>query len=172
MRSSAASVPVVLMSFSIIAHAGGMSPPPNPAIDMPGFLAIASEAAVYRESHRVSEDDFIALSREPGTVILDARSERMYTQLHVKGAINLVFSDIARESLRKAIPDRSTRILIYCNNNFSNAEAFFAYKVPPASLNLSTYIALYTYGYHNVYELAPQVDLRASRLPFEGRAVD
>jgi hypothetical protein len=36
-----------------------------------------------------------------------------------------------------------------------------------ASLNLSTYIALYTYGYENVYELGPLVDLASSRLSFE-----
>jgi hypothetical protein len=34
-------------------------------------------------------------------------------------------------------------------------------------LNLSTYIALYSYGYRNVYELAPLIDIRSSRLEFE-----
>ena len=36
-----------------------------------------------------------------------------------------------------------------------------------ASLNISTYIALYSYGYRNVYELAPQLDPEQSKLPFE-----
>ena len=36
-----------------------------------------------------------------------------------------------------------------------------------ASLNISTYIALYNYGYHNVYELAPQLDPEQSKLSFE-----
>ena len=36
-----------------------------------------------------------------------------------------------------------------------------------ASLNLSTYIALWTYGYRNVYELGPLVDLADSKLAFE-----
>ena len=36
-----------------------------------------------------------------------------------------------------------------------------------ASLNLSTYIALYTYGYDNVYELGPLVDIHASKLAFD-----
>jgi phage shock protein E len=34
-------------------------------------------------------------------------------------------------------------------------------------LNLSTYIALYNYGYRNVYELGPLIDIRTSRLAFE-----
>jgi phage shock protein E len=85
----------------------------------------------------------------------------------VEGAINLSFPDIAVDTLQKTIPDKSARILIYCNNNFKNAPGPFPTKRPSASLNLSTYIALYNYGYRNVYELLPVVDLEASKLPFE-----
>ena len=93
---------------------------------------------------------------------------RKYDQLHLAGAINLSFPDIAVETLRHTIPDRSTRILIYCNNNFVNSTGPFPTKLPMASLNLSTYIALYSYGYRNVWELAPQVDPTDSLLAFEG----
>lgn len=144
--------------------------PANPAIDMDGFLRVSAEAARHRESRRIDEDEFLRLAREPGTVILDARSERKYAELHVKGAINLSFPDIAVASLARTIPDKDTRILIYCNNNFANAEGPFPSKLPSASLNLSTFIALYDYGYRNVYELAPLVDLARSKLPFEGTA--
>lgn len=106
------------------------------------------------------------MSREPGTVVLDARSRDKYDELHVKGAINLPFPDIAIESLKATIPDKDTRILIYCNNNFANAEGAFPAKIARASLNLSTYIALYSYGYRNVYELGPLVELRQSKLEF------
>jgi hypothetical protein len=110
------------------------------------------------------------MSREPGTIVLDARSRQRFEQLHVKGAINLSFPDIAIDSLQKAIPDRNTRILIYCNNNFTDAEGPFPSKLPSASLNLSTYIALYNYGYRNVYELADTFELKASKLGFESGA--
>ena len=153
---------LVLALLTGIAHA-------NPAIDMPGYLQVSREAAEHRESRLVSEAEFIRISREPGTMILDARSRDKYDELHVAGAISLPFSDIAIESLRAAVPDRSTRILIYCNNNFANAEGPFPAKIARASLNLSTYIALYSYGYRNVYELEPLIDIRSSKLPFEGR---
>ena len=52
--------------------AGAFADPGNPNIDMPGFLQVAQEAAAQRQTHRVSEDEFIRLSREPGTFILDA----------------------------------------------------------------------------------------------------
>ena len=141
--------------------------PVNPAIDMEGFLRVSARAAKHRESRRVSEEEFIRMSHEAGTIILDARSRQKFEELHVKRAIHLSFPDIAVESIKKTIPDKRTRILIYCNNNFRNAEGPFPSKLPSASLNLSTYIALYNYGYRNVYELADTLDLSASRLEFE-----
>jgi hypothetical protein len=142
-------------------------PPVNPAIDMQGYLRVANEAAKYRETRRVSENDFIRMSRVPGTVVLDARSQQKYDLLHIAGAVHLNFSDISVESLQRLLPDKNARILIYCNNNFVNAEAAFPSKLPTASLNLSTYIALYNYGYRNLYELAPRVDPKNSKLTFK-----
>jgi hypothetical protein len=153
---------IALVFFTGLAQA-------NPAIDMDGYLQVSREAAEHREPRRVSEEEFIRMSREPGSVILDARSREKFDELHVKGALSLPFPDIAVESLEAALPDRSARILIYCNNNFANAEGPFPAKIARASLNLSTYIALYSYGYRNVYELGPLIDLKASRLEFESR---
>ena len=44
-------------------------------------------------------------------------------------------------------------------------------KAAPASLNISTYIALATYGYTNVYELGPLLDVKTTKLPFDGTEV-
>jgi rhodanese-like protein len=141
----------------------------NPSIDMQGFLRVSMQAAEHRDTRRISEADFIRMSREPGTIVLDARSRQRFDELHVKGAMNLSFPDITVESLQKTIPDRNTRVLIYCNNNFRGAEGPFPTKAPSAALNLSTYIALYNYGYRNVYELADTLELGASKLEFESR---
>jgi hypothetical protein len=143
------------------------APMVNPAIDVGAYLRIASDAAQHRESRRLSEDDFIRMSRETGTIVLDARSKEKYDELHVKGALNLSFPDIAIASLAQRLPDKNARILIYCNNNFSNAEGPFPSKVPSASLNLPTYITLYDYGYRNVYELGPLIDVGETRIEFE-----
>ena len=109
----------------------------NPAIDMEGYLRVSAEAAKHREARRLSEDEFIRMSSEPGTVILDARSKQKFDELHIKGAINLSFPDIAVESLKQTFPDKNARILIYCNNNFQGAEEAFPTKIKIASLNLS-----------------------------------
>ena len=68
------------------------------------------------------------------------------------------------------LPDKGQRILIYCNNNFQNSPRAFAYKSPNASLNLSTYVALYSYGYTNVYELGPLLDVKTTTIEFEPKS--
>ena len=144
----------------------------NPAIDMQGYLRLSGEAARYRETHRLSQDEFIRMSREPGTIVLDARSRENYGRLHVNGAVNLSFPDIAVESLQRVLPDKNARILIYCNNNFTNANTAFPVKAPNASLNISTYIALYGYGYRNVFELGPLIDIREAKIQFQSGRSD
>jgi hypothetical protein len=163
------------LALALVLSAGLAAAPPadptaNPAIDMAGYLKVSREAAEHRSTRRLSEADFLRMSREAGTIVLDARSKEKYDLLHVKGAVHLSFPDITVESLKKTLPDKSARVLIYCNNNFKNAEQPFPTKWVTASLNLSTYIALYTYGYRNVYELGPQIDLKDSKLPFESAA--
>jgi hypothetical protein len=138
--------------------------PANPSIDMDGFLSAANEAAQHRQTRRVSEEEFMQMAREQGTVVLDARSKEKFDLLHVQGAINLSFPDITVESLARMLPDKDTRILIYCNNNFENAELAFPTKQPSAALNLSTYVSLYDYGYRNVYELAPLLDPATTKI--------
>ena len=167
MRVVFAVLPALLLAACASNPATIAETPPPPA-DMPGFLTVADEAAAHRESRLVDEATFLRMSREPGTIVLDARSAERYAEMHVAGAVNLSFPDIAIAALEATIPDRATRVLIYCNNNFENAEQPFPAKQLTAALNLSTYIALYDYGYRNVYELEPRVDPRSSLLPFEG----
>ena len=162
-----------LLATLLAAAARGADAPPsaativNPAIDAGAFLRSAVEALRLREQRRLSEADFIRMSRQPGTIVLDARSKARFDELHLAGAINLSFPDVAIASLAAALPDKDARILIYCNNNFRDAEGPFPSKLPSASLNLSTWVALHDYGYRNVWELAPLIDLEATALVFE-----
>jgi len=80
---------VALVLGSSAALAAGAQNLANPAIDTAAFLRDTAAAMQYRESRRVTEAEFIRLSRLPGTVILDARSKPKYDALHVRGAVNL-----------------------------------------------------------------------------------
>lgn len=142
--------------------------PPNRLIDYPGFLEDAAIVGKVREQHRVSEDEFLRMAAEPGTIILDARTRDKFDMLHVDGARHLALTDVTAEELTKVIPAKDTRILIYCNNNFLQEKEAFASKVARASLNIYTFNTLFSYGYRNVYELAPLTDIRQSKLPFVG----
>lgn len=167
MKSMQAIVVAVWLGSAAGADAQVRAVPDNPAIDMQGFLSVSRKAADARASRRISEADFIRMKSEPGTIVLDARSREKFDELHIKGATHLSFPDIAVDSLHATIPNKATRILIYCNNNFRGAEKPFPTKLPMASLNLSTYVALYSYGYRNIYELAPLIDIKTSKLQFE-----
>ena len=167
MRCWNAIVAVCALVVMLPANAQASGAVANPGIDVAGYLRVSRQALDHRETHRLSESDFIRMSREPGTVVLDARSRQKYDELHIKRAISLSFPDIAIGILKDMLPDKEVRVLIYCNNNFRNAEEAFPSKLPSASLNIPTYIALYDYGYRNVYELGPQLDIDASSLEFE-----
>jgi len=131
-----------------------------------GISISIGSAAERHETRRLTVAEYIRMSTEPNTIILDARSQEKFDLLHIDGAVHLNFSDITVESLNRVIPDKKTRVLIYCNNNFKNAERPFPTKAIMASLNISTCITLYIYGYREIYELAPQVDPKLSKLPF------
>lgn len=156
---------VLLICLSATAQTNNI---PNPLIDYPTFLTNAAEVAQLRSQHRVTEDQFIEMSAQPGTIVFDARSDDKFQKLHVKGAKHLSFPEITEADLAKVIPDKSTRVLIYCNNNFLNAPETFRTKAPAASLNIHTFNTLFNYGYTNVYELGPLIDIRKAKLQFEG----
>jgi hypothetical protein len=167
MKLKCAAAIIVLTSVSMVASAQKFIEIPNPSIDMKGYLRIATEAAKHREKRRLTEEDFIRMSKQTGVIVLDARSRQKFDELHIKGAVNLSFPDITVESLATMLPDKNATILIYCNNNFVNAEDAFPRKMAAASLNLSTYISLFTYGYRNVYELGPLLDVKTTKLDLE-----
>lgn len=151
----------------------GMTPAEevNPRIDYSGFVRVTTELEPVREKNRVDEDEFLRLAGEPGTVVLDTRSREKFEKLHVKGAVHLNFSDFSEESLAALIPDKSTLILIYCNNNFDNEPVHFAAKSSPMALNIPTFINLHGYGYTNVRELGPLLDRNTTRILFAGTSV-
>lgn len=139
----------------------------NPLIDYDAFQSQVSVVGQIRKDHRVTEDEFIKMAEDQATVIFDARSTEKFNRLHVKGAKHLSLPDITAEELAKIIPSPLTRILIYCNNNFLNEPEAFPPKAPSASLNIHTINALYSYGYKNVYELGPLIDIHKAKIKFE-----
>jgi len=145
--------------------------PLNPKIDYAGFVKMSQTLAPIRAAHRVSEEQFIEMAAAPRTVILDARSKDRYENIHIKGALHLALTDFTEAALRALVPDLETPILIYCNNNFNNEPVNFPSKCLTVSLNIQTFINLHAYGYKNVYELAPLLDVKTTKIRFAGTSV-
>jgi len=144
---------------------------PNRLIDYREFEKTVFDVARDRESHRLTEKQFLEAILDKNVVVLDARSASKYALRHVKGAVNLPFTDFTAATLTQLIPAKTTKVLIYCNNNFEGSDTAFPSKAPAASLNLSTYTSLRAYGYTNVFELGPLVNVRQTSIPFEGTEI-
>jgi len=153
------------LGFAVLAHAAEI---PNRLIDYQKFEKDAQKVGELRAQRRVTEEQFLKLAAERGTIIYDARTKDKFEMLHIQGAKHLALTDVTAEELAKVFPSKSTRILIYCNNNFLNEPRAFASKSAGASLNIYTFNTLYSYGYTNVYELGPLTDIRTSKLPMVG----
>lgn len=166
---------------------------PRAKVSFEDFARLVQEVEPHRASRLVDLKTFLAMSREPDTIILDARSTFRFERIHLQGARHLAFTDFTQENLAKIIPSFDTRILIYCNNNFEGDQTDFPSKIAtPGSfnnlkasrqlaaqekplmmaLNIPTYITLYGYGYRNVYELNELVKVNDPRITFEGSVVN
>jgi phage shock protein E len=86
------------------------------------------------------------------------RSSDAYRAGHIKGAVNLPFTDFTAESLALVIGNKDRPILIYSNNNFRNDRPPVPMKLVQLALNIQTFINLVGYGYGNVHELGETVD--------------
>ncbi len=159
----------------------------SPFVSFEDYEKLMAEAKEHRQARLLSVEDFTELAKQENAVILDARSNTMYTSKHVKGAVNLNFSDFTQETLAEIIPSFDTKILIYCNNNFIDDKQNFPTKksMPELkgikggsekeitlALNIPTYLNLYGYGYKNVYELNEILSVNDTRIEFEGTSVN
>ena len=158
---------------------------PKAEVSYNDFKELVLEVESIRAERLISLDRFLELQQDSNTIILDTRSSEKYQGKHLKGAINLPFTEFTQATLRRLIPDTTTTILIYCNNNFTGDDLFFPTKsVSPErsgsrmflaqrrpislALKVPTYINLYGYGYRNIYELDELVDIQDPRIEFEG----
>lgn len=164
---------------------------PKALVNYEDFKGLVAEVEKHRANRLISLDTFLKMSKERNVVILDTRSDFRFYRKHLKGAIHLSFTDFTQDNLKKLIPDGTTKILIYCNNNFSGDQIDFASKIALGpnmdikptgtesqilanqkpimlALNIPTYINLFGYGYRNIYELDELINVNDVRIKFEG----
>lgn len=101
---------------------------PKSMVSYSDFEDLMREVKNIRADKLISFEQLKAFQVDTNTVLLDARSKDRFASRHLKGAINLPYTDFTQANLRKIIPDPNTRVLIYCNNNFIGDEVDFASK--------------------------------------------
>jgi len=172
-----------------------IAPPsyPKARVSYEDFKELVAEVEPHRQARIIGLDQFLEMSKQPGVMILDTRSDFRYERIHIQGAKHLSFTDFTQANLANVIPSPETTILIYCNNNFDGNQVDFASKSAPPrprgnrviesqvasqnkpvqlALNVPTYINLYGYGYRNVFELGELVKVTDPRVAFEGSMVN
>lgn len=197
MNSRICTVSLVILTatvgFAQVQNATGVKNYPKAQVSFEDFKGLVAEVEAHRASRLIDLNTFLKMSQEEDVIILDSRSAFRFDRIHLKGAKHLAFTDFTQDNLKKVIPNPETRILIYCNNNFDGNQTDFATKArvlrpqPGKSvatqwaaqskpltmaLNIPTYINLYGYGYHNVYELHELVKVNDPRIAFEGSIIE
>lgn len=145
--------PVLLLSVPALADEQVPAPKAE-QVDYAGFALLTEEVATLRAKRLLAKDEFFERAGAEGALLLDTRSAAAFAQGHIKGAVNLPFSDFTADKLAKVIGDDTDRpIYIYCNNNFSDDIVPVRTKLATLALNIPTFINLVGYGYNNVWEL-------------------
>jgi phage shock protein E len=137
----------------------------SPLIDYDGYSALTTQVAPVRQQRLIPLAEFQTRAAKSDVLVLDARSAQAFAEGHIKGAVNLPLPDFTADALAEVIganPDRE--ILIYCNNNFINNVRPVVTKRVELALNIQTFINLYGYGYHNVFELGEAVDMNKAEV--------
>lgn len=84
--------------------------------------------------------------KDGSVILIDLRSADEFKEKHVKGAINLPATELTNKALSKVIPDKNSRVVIYCSNNLILHSRKLA-------LTTMAYPAIKQLGYENVFIL-------------------
>ncbi|MBL9038283.1 MAG: rhodanese-like domain-containing protein [Archangium sp.] len=57
-----------------------------------------------------------AWQKEKAVVVVDLRSKEQFAKQHLAGAINIPATELTDEVVRKLLPDRSARVVAYCDD--------------------------------------------------------
>ena len=91
------------LACSLIAQPAVARAPVNPQIDYRGFSQLTSELGALRNQRRLAWAEFSARAAAEGALLLDARSADAFARGHLKGAVNLPFTDFTDEALAAVI---------------------------------------------------------------------
>ncbi len=126
--------------------------------------AIAPEAfhaAALKDGERIVSFQSVATGLADGSVVLiDLRSPAAFAKSHIGGAKNLPATELTDESFAKVIPSKASKVVIYCDNNFSMTR-----RVPLTTIAYPVFKQL---GYAQTQVLASSFSNEIAPLVLEG----
>src|SRR5689334_9233252 len=108
MQSRVFAVSVILLAASV-----GLAQDtkyPKAKVSFADFKGLVTEVETHRAKRLIDLNTFLQMSKEPGVIILDSRSDFRFDRIHLKGAKHLAFTDFTQDSLQKVIPTFDTKI--------------------------------------------------------------
>ena len=98
------------------------------------------------QKYEIGYDVFQEWYNDENTVVLDLRNVGAYNHSHIKGALHLG-ADIDESRLAEIVPNKDTRIIVYCSNSLMATRML--------SLTHTSLPQLHALGYENAYMLGP-----------------
>ncbi len=97
--------------------------------------------------------------QEETVILIDLRSSSDFEKSHISGAISIPATELTEKSLRQVIPSKESRVVTYCDNNFSLSR-----KVALTTIADPTIKQL---GYKNTFILQSSLSNKISPLSLE-----
>jgi len=76
------------------------------------------KALIPDRSAEIGLEDFAALVKKPGLVVIDLRDAREYARKHIVGSVNLPLTDLTEKTLPAVAPDKNADIVLVCDDSF------------------------------------------------------
>jgi hypothetical protein len=100
-----------------------------------------------RQTRQVSTSELLGMLDDKNTVILDVRGDEDFRQMHIRGSKHLSLSDMTAATLAKAVPSKTTRIVLYCDT------ALIPYPTRRVAVSAQAYPLIYQHGYEILFEV-------------------
>lgn len=136
------------------------------------YFERAKELQKFRKSRTVDMAKINEMLKDKDTILLDTRGDEDYKRLHIRGAKHLSYADMTTDRLAKLIPDKNTRIILYCY------AAIMPLRTRNLPLSTNAFVDMHMYGYTNLYEIRNINTIKSTQqlckeildMPFEGDA--
>lgn len=103
----------------------------------------------------ITRDKVQRATKEPNATVVEVLDTEHFEEFHLPGAINVPIGDDFDERIRSAVPSKSEKVIVYCQDR----------QCPASAKAASRMEAL---GYQNVYDYeGGKMDWKQAGLPIE-----